>query len=118
MGLISNGIHFRPLTHTHTYTLFFLRITIPAGFPGGSGDSLPAKWETWVQSLGWKDPWKKEWQPTPVYLPGEFQGQKSLVSYSPWGCTESNMTELLTHTHTTSGVKMGLPGGSVDKESA
>ena len=28
---------------------------------------------------------KKEWQPTPVFLPGEFQRQKSLAGYSPWG---------------------------------
>ena len=31
--------------------------------------------------------------PTPVFLPGEFHGQRSLVSYSPWGCKESDMTE-------------------------
>ena len=41
--------------------------------------------ETWVQSLGWEDPWRRRWQPTPVFLPGESQGQKSLVGYSPWG---------------------------------
>ena len=35
----------------------------------------PAMWETWVQSLGWEDPLEKEWQPTPVFLPGEFHGQ-------------------------------------------
>ena len=34
--------------------------------------------------------------PTPVFLPGEFHGQRSLVGYSPWGCEESDMTELLT----------------------
>ena len=34
----------------------------------------PAIWETWVQSLGWEDPWRRTWQPTPVFLPGE----------SPW----------------------------------
>ena len=31
-------------------------------------------------------PWRKQWQPTPVFLPGEFHGQKSLADYSPWGC--------------------------------
>ena len=40
--------------------------------------------ETWVLSLGWEDPWRREWQPTPVFLPGEFHGQMSLVGYSPW----------------------------------
>ena len=40
-------------------------------------------------------PWRRAWQPTPVFLPGEFQGQRSLAGYSPWGCKESDMTELL-----------------------
>ena len=34
-----------------------------------------------------------EWQPTPVFLPGEFHGQRSLAGYSPWGHKESDMTE-------------------------
>ena len=37
-----------------------------------------------------------EWQPTPVFLPGKFHGQRSLVGYSPWGHKESDMTEWLT----------------------
>ena len=36
---------------------------------------------------------RREWQPTPVFLPGEFQGQRSLAGYSPWGRRESDMTE-------------------------
>ena len=35
--------------------------------------------ETWVQSLGQKIPWRREWLPTSVFLPGEFHGQRSLV---------------------------------------
>ena len=38
------------------------------------------------------------WQPTPVFLPGEFHGRKSLVGYSPWGRKESDPTKQLTHT--------------------
>ena len=38
---------------------------------------------------------KFHWQPTPVFLPGEFQGQRNLESYSPWGLKESNTTEWL-----------------------
>ena len=45
-------------------------------------------------------PWRREWQPIPVFLPGEFHRQKSLASYSPWSCKESATTEWLTHTHT------------------
>ena len=41
-------------------------------------------------------PWRREWQPTPVFLPGESHGQRSLVGYSPWGCKESDTTEQLT----------------------
>ena len=40
-----------------------------------------------------KIPWRRKWQPTPVFLPGEFHGQRSLVGYSPWGQKESGMTE-------------------------
>ena len=47
-----------------------------------------------VQSLGWEDAWRRKWQPSPVFLPGEFQGQRSLVGYSPWDCKQSSMTEL------------------------
>ena len=32
-----------------------------------------------------KFPWRRKWQPTPVFLPGEYHGQRSLVGYSPWG---------------------------------
>ena len=41
-------------------------------------------------------PWRRKWLPTPVFLPGEFHGQKSLVGYSSWGCKELDMTERLT----------------------
>ena len=62
-----------------------------------SSDSkhLPATQETQVWSLGQEDPLEKEWQSTPVFLPGEFHGQRSLVGYSPWGCKELNTTEQL-----------------------
>ena len=55
-------------------------------------------WETWVRSLGWEDPLEKEMATTPVFLPGESQGQRSLVAYSPLGCKESDTTERL-HFH-------------------
>ena len=35
--------------------------------------------------LGWEDPWRREWLPTPVFFPGEVHGWRSLVGYSPWG---------------------------------
>ena len=47
--------------------------------------NMPAVQETYVPSLVQKDPLKKEMATTPVFLPGEFHGQRSLVGYGPWG---------------------------------
>ena len=58
----------------------------------------PSMRETQVQSLGLEDPWRREWMPTPVFLPGKSHGLKSLTGYSPWGHKESDTTERLTHT--------------------
>ena len=44
-----------------------------------------------------KIPWRREWQPTPAFLPGEFHGQGSLAGYSSWGHKGSDTTEQLTH---------------------
>ena len=49
--------------------------------------------ETWVQSLDQEDPLEKEMATTVVFLPGEVYGQRSLASYSPWDCKESDATE-------------------------
>ena len=43
----------------------------------------------WVE----KNPWRKKWLRTPVFLPGEFHGQRSLVGYSPWECKATDTTE-------------------------
>ena len=40
-------------------------------------------------------PWRRAWQPTPVFLPGETHGQRSLEGYSPWGRKELNTTEAI-----------------------
>ena len=45
--------------------------------------------DPWVRKM----PWRRKWQPTPVFLPGESHGQKSLMDCSPWGCKESDTTE-------------------------
>ena len=54
------------------------------------------RFSSWVGKI----PWRRAWQLTPVFLPREFHGQRSLAGYSPWGHKESYVTELLTHTHT------------------
>ena len=50
--------------------------------------------DLWVGKI----PWKRKWQPTPVFLPGESHGWRSLAGYSPGGCTESDTSERL-HFH-------------------
>ena len=67
------------------------------GLPGGaSGKDLPAnagdvrtQFDSWVGKI----PWRRAWQPTPAFLPGESRGQRSLGGYSPWGRKESDTTE-------------------------
>ena len=78
---------------------FFLIICI-LGFPkGGAGDKEPTcqckrlrrpGFDPWVGKL----PWRRKWLPTPVFLPGESHGQRSLVGYSAWGYKESDTTEV------------------------
>ena len=46
-----------------------------------------------------KIPWRREWQPTPVFLPGESHGQRSLAGYSLWRCKELDTIEAIQHTH-------------------
>ena len=46
----------------------------------------------------WTYPWRRIWQPTPVSLPGEPRGQRSLAGYSPWNRKESDTTEVTYHT--------------------
>ena len=52
------------------------------------------QFDPWVGKI----PWRKKWQPTPVFLPETFHGQRSLVSYNPWGPKESDMTQVTLHT--------------------
>ena len=54
--------------------------------------------ETQVWSLGWEDPLEEGMQPTPIFLPGESHGQRSLEGYSLWGRKESDTTEVTEHT--------------------
>ena len=72
------------------------------GFPGdsdGKGSACNAgrpEFDHWVRKI----PWKREWHPTPLFLPGEFHGQRRLAVYSPWDCKESDTTEWLICIHT------------------
>ena len=61
--------------------------------------NLPAVQEMWVDSWVGKIPWRRAWQPTPVFLPRESPGQRSLADYSPWSYKDLDMTEATEHTH-------------------
>ena len=57
--------------------------------------------DPWVGKI----PWRRKWQPAPVFFPGKLRGQRSLQGYGPWGCKELYTTEWLsTHIHTRSTV--------------
>ena len=60
-----------------------------------------------------KIPWRRTWQPTPIFLPGEFHGWRSLVGYSTWGRKESDTTERLHFTYW-SGLPFPPPGDVSD----
>ena len=73
------------------------------GLPGGtSGKERTCQcrrlkgclFNPWVGKI----PWNRKWQPPPVFLPGKFHGQRSLIGYGPWACKESGMTEYTQHT--------------------
>ena len=62
--------------------------------PGGSDSkesACNAEFDPWVRKI----PWRRKWQPTPVFLPGESHGQRNLVGYNLWGHKELDMTEQL-----------------------
>ena len=61
--------------------------------------NLPAIQETWVQFMGQEDPLENRMATTPVFLPREFHGQRSLVGYRLWGCKESDTTYRLNNKH-------------------
>ena len=57
-------------------------------------DSVVKNLRASAGDAGWvrKIPWRRKWQPTPAFLPGKSQGQRSLGVYSPWGGKELDMT--------------------------
>ena len=70
-------------------------VTTTVGSPGGVNGQEPGcqgrrpGFDPWAGKI----PWRREWQPTPVSLPRESHGHKSLESYSPWGHKDSDRTE-------------------------
>ena len=84
-------------------SLYYLSLV---GLPGCSDGKEPTcnvgspRFDPWVRKITWR----RERQPTSVFLLGEFHGQRSQVGYNPWGCDESDRTERLTLTYVSLGV--------------
>ena len=79
--------------------------TLKLGVPGGTSGKEPAgqcrrpkrhRFNPWVGKFAWR----RAWQPTPLFLPGESYGQRSLAGFSPQGCKELDMTEATQHVDT------------------
>ena len=65
-------------------------VLLVKNLPADAGNLMRYGFDPWVGKI----PWGREWQSTPVFLPGESYGQRSLVGCSPWGRTELNTNEL------------------------
>ena len=90
------------------FNLYLDCLTLPhasQGFSGGTNDKEPAcqrkrckrhRFDPWVAKI----PWRKAWQPTPVFLSGESHGQRSLVGCRPQSCKELNTTDAASHSTT------------------
>ena len=57
--------------------------------PASAGDEKRCGFNPWVGKI----PWRRAWRPTPVFLPGESHGGRSLAVYSPWGHKEWDTTD-------------------------
>ena len=91
------------ITLSHFQDLNFGVSSRESGLPWGfSGKECACQcrrpgFDPWVRKI----PWRRKWQPTPVFLPGKPHGQRSLAGYSPCDRTDSDTTEKLgMHTHT------------------
>ena len=92
------------------HCILFL-VTNNTGFPGGDSGKEPAcqgrrckrqEFSLWVRKI----PCRRKWLPTPVLLPGESQGQRSLADYSSQGHQELDATEAIWHAHTNNNSKL------------
>ena len=102
ISLFESGLFFKFHFFVSTYHQKLSNCLIDtSGFLGcanGKGSTCQCRrrgFDPWVGKI----PWRRAWQPTPVFLPGESHGQRSLAGYSPPGRQESDTAEH-THTHT------------------
>ena len=87
----SPGTSYSMADHKHIYPNVITHIEMSQ--VGGAYQQCrrhETRFHPWVEKI----PWRRAWQPTPVFLPGESLGQRSLEGYSPWGCKQSDTTEV------------------------
>ena len=113
MKILSDAAKTRHSQHTHTHTHTHTNYSSDGrwnnkvlkkssqGFPGGSvyKESICTarrpSFDPWV----WRIPWRRKWQPTPVFLSGESHRQRRLADYNPWSHKELDTTKWLIHHH-------------------
>ena len=90
---------------SYAYILNTYKVPNVRSFPGGTSGKEPAcqcrrhkrcKFNPWVGKI----PWRRAWQPTPVFLPGKSHGQRSLVGPHRVSKSRTRLKRLSTHTHT------------------
>ena len=75
---------------------FTFHLGFPVGSDGKESTCNAGDTDSILRSV--RFPWRREWLCIPIFLPGEFHGQRSLVGYNPWAHKGSNTTEGLTLT--------------------
>ena len=86
------------------FTKLYISVSQRKGFPGGNSGKESICLGSRLKRCGFspwvgKIPWRRAWQHTPVFLPGESHGQRSLVGHDLSGHKESDMTEASQHPH-------------------
>ena len=81
-------------TRVYRMNVWAPHVVLVVKSPPASAGATRDRFSPWVR----KAPWRRKWQPTPVFLSGKSHGQKSLVDYSPWGHKELDMTKGLNTT--------------------
>jgi len=99
----SSPLNLRDSPHSNLYSFPMAAVTNYyklSGLKGFRGDSdgkectyqwRRLRFDPWVRKI----PCSRKWQPTPVFFPGKFHGQRNLAGYRPWGHKELDMTEQL-----------------------
>ena len=99
------SVPFQPISPLHTLSFSQNNYLISSFY--SNCQCKGCEFDPWVGKI----PWKRQWQPTEVFLPGKSYGQRSLAGYSPWGDKESETTEQLKKNTRSSIVLLGIPLG-------